>query len=67
MIDEAAERAGPGRLLVAGVIQAPAAQRSGRLNLNHRTGSGPVYRAACGVELGQQDGAAHRYVRESVR
>jgi len=31
------------------------------------TGSGPVYRAACGVELGQQDGAAHGYMRESVR
>ena len=66
-IDEVIKRIGHGRSLVAGVIQAPAAQRGSRIDLNHMARPGPVHRAARGVKLRQQDRAAQGHVRDPVR
>ena len=65
MIDKPAERTGPGLVLVPPVIQAPAAQGSGWIDLSDGARSGPVYRVGC-PELCEQYRATESDVSDPV-
>jgi len=67
IIDEMAKHIGPGWLLVAPAIQAPAAQRCGRVDLDHGARSGTIHWAPGGIKLRQQDRAAQGDVCDPVR